>query len=87
MKVKKIPMRTCLVTKEKCEKKQLVRIVRTPSKEVIIDVSGKQNGRGAYIKLSKEVIDKAKKSKVLDRALEVNVPESIYEELNKMLEK
>ncbi len=87
MKVKKIPMRTCLVTKEKCEKKQLVRIVRTPSKEVVIDVSGKQNGRGAYIKLSKEVIDKAKKSKVLDRALEVNVPESIYEELTKMLEK
>ena len=70
MKVKKIPMRTCLVTKEKCEKKQLVRIVRTPSKEVVIDVSGK-----------------AKKSKVLDRALEVNVPESIYEELTKMLEK
>ena len=87
MKVKKIPMRTCIVTKEKCEKKQLVRIVRTPLKEVVIDESGKQNGRGAYIKLSKEVIDKAKKSKVLDRALEIEVPQTIYEELTKMLEK
>ena len=87
MKVKKIPMRTCLVTKEKCEKKQLVRIVRTPSKEVVIDVSGKQNGKGAYLKKDLEVINKAQKSKILDRVLEINVPESIYEELTKMLEK
>ena len=47
MKVKKIPMRTCVVTKEKCEKKELIRIVRTPLKEVVIDESGKLNGRGA----------------------------------------
>ena len=87
MKVKKIPMRTCVVTKEKCEKKELVRIVRTPLKEVIIDESGKLNGRGAYIKLNEEVIKKAKKNKILDRTLEVEVPKSIYEELFKMLEK
>lgn len=87
MKVKKIPMRTCVVTKEKCEKKELVRIVRTPLKEVVIDESGKLNGRGAYIKLNEEVIKKAKKNKILDRTLEVEVPESIYEELFKMLEK
>ncbi len=87
MKVKKIPMRTCVVTKEKCEKKELVRIVRTPLKEVVIDESGKLNGRGAYIKLNEEVIKKAKKNKILDRTLEVEVPESIYEKLFKMLEK
>ncbi len=87
MKVKKIPMRTCVVTKEKCEKKELVRIVRTPLKEVVIDESGKLNGRGAYIKLNEEVIKKAKKNKILDRTLEVEVPESIYEELFKILEK
>ncbi len=87
MKVKKIPMRTCVVTKEKCEKKELVRIVRTPLKEVVIDESGKLNGRGAYIKLNEEVIKKAKKNKILDRTLEVEIPESIYEELFKMLEK
>ena len=87
MKIKKIPMRTCVVTKEKCEKKELVRIVRTPEKEVVIDLSGKQNGRGAYLKLNEEVIKKALKSKILDRTLEVEVPDSIYEELFKMLEK
>ncbi len=87
MKVKKIPMRTCVVTKEKCEKKELVRIVRTPLKEVVIDESGKLNGRGSYIKLNEEVIKKAKKNKILDRTLEVEVPDSIYEELFKMLEK
>ncbi len=87
MKVKKIPMRTCIVTKEKCEKKDLIRIVRTPLREVVIDKSGKLNGRGAYIKLNEEVIKKAKKSKILDRTLEVEVPENIYEELLEMLEK
>lgn len=87
MKIKKIPMRTCVVTKEKCEKKELVRIVRTPEKEVVIDLSGKQNGRGAYLKLNEEVIKKALKNKILDRTLEVEVPDSIYEELFKMLEK
>lgn len=87
MKVKKIPMRTCVVTKEKCEKKELIRIVRTPLKEVVIDESGKLNGRGAYIKLNEDVIKKAQKNKILDRTLEVEVPDSIYEELFKMLEK
>ena len=87
MKVKKIPMRTCVVTKEKCEKKELIRIVRTPLKEVVIDESGKLNGRGSYIKLNEEVIKKAKKNKILDRTLEIEVPDSIYEELFKMLEK
>jgi hypothetical protein len=84
MKMKKIPMRSCVVTKEKLPKQELVRIVRTPEGNVIIDTTGKANGRGAYMKLSKEVIDKARKSKVLDRTLEVTVEDSIYEELEKM---
>lgn len=81
MKSRKIPMRTCVVTKEKCEKRELIRIVRTPEGNVEIDSHGKKNGKGAYLKLSKEVIEKAKKTKALDRALEVSVPDSIYEEL------
>jgi hypothetical protein len=85
MKLKKIPMRTCVVTREKCEKKDLVRVVRTPEGEVIIDLTGKKNGKGAYLKLSLEVIEKAKKSKVLDRALEVEVPDGVYEELKSLL--
>ncbi len=80
MKVRKAPMRTCVVTKEKCEKKDLLRIVRTPEGKVIVDLTGKANGRGAYLKKDKEVIKKAQKSKILERVLEVSVPEEIYEE-------
>lgn len=80
MKVKKIPMRTCIVTKEKCEKKDLLRIVRTPEGVVIVDPTGKANGRGAYLKKDIDVIKKAEKSKILERVLEVSVPEEIYEE-------
>ena len=80
MKVRKAPMRTCVVTKEKCEKKDLLRIVRTPEGKVIVDLMGKANGRGAYLKKDKEVIKKAQKSKILERVLEVSVPEEIYEE-------
>ena len=87
MKMKKIPMRTCVVTKEKYEKKELIRIVRTPEGVVEVDETGKKNGKGAYIKLSKEVIDKARKNKAIDRALEVDVPESIYKELDEELER
>ena len=82
MKVKKIPMRSCVVTREKCEKRDLIRIVRTPEGEVKIDLNGKMNGRGAYIKKDVTVVDKARKIKVLERHLEVNVPDTIYDELS-----
>ncbi len=86
MKAKKIPMRTCVVTKEKCEKRELIRIVRTPEGNVEIDLQGKKNGKGAYLKLSKEVILKAQKSKALDRALGVEVSLDIYDELMKKVQ-
>lgn len=82
--MKKVPMRTCVVSKEKCEKRDLLRIVRTPEKEVIIDETGKANGRGAYLKKDREVINKAKQTKVLEQVLEVSILDSVYEE---MLEK
>lgn len=81
--MKKIPLRTCVVTKEKCEKRDLLRVVRTPEKEVIYDESGKANGKGAYLKKDIDVINKAKKSKILDRVLEVSVPDEIYETLTR----
>ena len=84
MKMKKIPMRSCVITKEKLPKQELVRVVRTPEGNVIIDLKGKANGRGAYLKKDIEVIEKAKKSKILDRTLEVSVGEEIYEELKNM---
>ncbi len=83
--MKKIPMRSCVVTHEKLPKKELVRVVRTPEGNVIVDTTGKANGCGAYLKLSLEVIDKAEKSKILDRTLEVTVLPSTYEELRNLV--
>ena len=81
MKMRKIPMRTCVVTREKCEKKDLLRVVRDNNGNVFVDDTNKANGRGAYLKKDKDVILKAKDSKVLERHLEVKIPESIYDEL------
>ena len=67
MKIKKIPMRTCVITREKCEKKDLIRVVRTPEQEVKVDETGKMNGKGAYLKKDKEVIKKAKQNKILEK--------------------
>lgn len=86
MKVKKIPMRTCVITKEKCEKKDLLRIVRTPEGKVIVDPTGKANGRGAYLKKTPEVIKKAQTSKILERILEVSIPDTVYVEALNMCE-
>ena len=80
-KVKKVPLRTCVVTKEVLPKKSLVRIAATKEGLVSVDLNGKAPGRGAYIKLSKEVIQLAKKNKALDKKLEVSVPDDIYLEL------
>lgn len=83
--MKKIPCRTCVITKEKLPKQELVRVVRTPEGTVIVDSTGKTNGRGAYLKKDAAVFEKAKKSKVLDRHLEIEVPDSLYESLNDLL--
>jgi len=81
MKTKKIPMRTCVITHEKYPKKELIRVVRTPEGNVVVDETGKQNGRGAYLKKDKEVIEKARTSKTLERHLEVKIEDNIYDEL------
>ena len=81
MKQKKIPMRTCTITHEKYPKKELIRVVRTPEGKIIVDETGKQNGRGAYLKKDKEVIEKARTTKVLERHLETSIEDKIYDEL------
>lgn len=83
--MKKIPMRRCVVTGEKCEKKDLIRVVRDNTGRVFVDLTGKANGRGAYLKRDIDVIKKARMNKILDRRLEVSVDVSIYEELEKMI--
>lgn len=79
--MKKIPMRMCVVTRERFEKRELIRIVRNKDGEVSVDESGKKNGKGCYLKRDLEVINKAKNNKILDRVLEVSIPDSVYEEL------
>ncbi|MCM1371234.1 MAG: YlxR family protein [Clostridium sp.] len=84
MKPRKIPMRTCVVTKEKLPKQELIRVVRTPEGNVIIDEKGKANGRGAYLKKDIDVYEKAKKTKILSKHLEIEVPDSIFEDLKNL---
>lgn len=74
-----------MVTKEKLPKNDLIRIVRTED-GVIYDLTGKVNGRGAYLKKDKEVFAKARKSKVLEKYLEVSIPDTFYDELEKILD-
>lgn len=79
--MRKIPMRTCAVSQEKCPKWDLIRIVRNKDGEVSVDLSGKMNGRGVYLKRDMEVLNRARKCKILDKRLEVLVPDSIYDEI------
>ena len=87
MKVKKIPLRTCVITREKLPKKDLLRIVRTPEGEVLVDETGKMNGRGAYIKKDIQVLEQARKKKKLERHLECSIEESVYDDIRKNIEK
>ena len=83
--MKKIPMRKCLATQLSYPKKELLRIVRTPAGEVKVDVTGKLNGKGAYICKSMEALNIAKTKKVLARALEVEIPEEVYDEIERII--
>ncbi len=77
-------MRMCVVTREKYPKKELIRVVRCED-GVIIDKTGKANGRGAYLKKDIDIINKAEKNKVLEKHLEISIPSEIYKELRSML--
>ncbi|MBQ2639429.1 MAG: YlxR family protein [Bacilli bacterium] len=87
MKNRKIPLRTCIITKERLPKKELLRIVRTPDKEVVVDETGKINGRGAYIKKDISILDKIKNSNILEQRLECSINDNLYEEIKKVIEK
>ena len=83
--MRKEPLRKCLATNERLAKKDLIRIVRNNEGKVFIDLTGKANGRGAYIKKSLEAIEIAKKRKCFQKALECEVDENIFEELIKIV--
>ena len=85
MKERKIPMRSCIVTKEKLPKLDLIRVVKNKEGEVFVDETSKANGRGVYLKKDQTVFDKAKKTKILNRHFEMEVPDSVYDDLNKLI--
>ncbi|SFJ23261.1 RNase P modulator RnpM [Thermoflavimicrobium dichotomicum] len=87
MKKRKIPMRKCVASQEMFPKKELIRVVRTPENEVVIDPTGKKSGRGAYLCAKEEYIDLAQKKKALDRALKTNVDPKIYDELREYVKR
>ncbi|MBE6978144.1 MAG: YlxR family protein [Ruminococcaceae bacterium] len=83
---KKIPQRQCMGCRERMDKRELIRVVRTTDGQVQLDFSGKVNGRGAYICPKADCLKKARKSKALDRSLEVTIPEEVYDRLEKEIE-
>ena len=87
MKKRKIPLRSCVVTGEKLDKRELLRIVRSKDGEVKVDLTGKMNGRGAYIKRDVKVLEEAIKKKSLERKLECNISDEVYDEIRKILER
>ena len=76
---KTIPMRQCMGCRERRAKRELLRVVRMTDGNVSLDFSGKLNGRGAYICPDPECLKKARKSRALDRSLEVEIPEAVYD--------
>lgn len=86
-KKRKIPLRMCVACREMQDKRSLVRIVKAPEGDIRVDTTGKAKGRGAYLCRSLECIEQAEKRKALNRAFNVDIPDSIYEELRELAEK
>lgn len=83
--VKKIPMRQCTGCGERKPKGELIRVVRTPESNIVLDFVGKRNGRGAYICKNGDCLSLAQKKKRLENAFGVEIPEEIYQKLKKEL--
>lgn len=87
MKQKKIPMRRCTGCGEQKPKKELVRVVKTPDGEILLDPTGKASGRGAYICNNAECLKKARKSKRIDRTFEMTIPDEVYKQMEEEISK
>ena len=83
---KKIPQRQCMGCRERKEKRQMIRVVRCTDGTVNLDFGGKMNGRGAYVCPNPDCLKKALRSKALDRSLEVEIPQEVYDRLQKEME-
>ncbi|MCI9388414.1 MAG: YlxR family protein [Lachnospiraceae bacterium] len=87
MKNKKIPLRQCIGCREMKPKRDLLRILRTPEGELLLDDTGKKNGRGAYLCRDIQCFAKARKSKALERSFQMGIGQEIYERLEKEWER
>ena len=84
---KKIPLRKCVACQEMFSKKELLRVVKTPEEEIVIDSTGKQNGRGAYICKKTACFEKAEKTKALARSLSHEITPEVYQNLKEAVSK
>jgi len=84
--MKKIPLRQCIGCGEMKSKKEMIRVLKTTEDEIVIDATGRRNGRGAYISPSMECFKKAVKSRGLERSLKMAIPKEVYEALEKEME-
>ena len=78
---KKIPLRQCVGCGEMKSKKEMMRVLKTAENEIVLDVTGKQNGRGAYLCVSEECLKKARKNKGLERSFKMSIPAEVYDKL------
>jgi len=85
MNVKKVPMRQCVVTRERVPKNDLIRVVKDKNGNVFIDETGKANGKGAYLKKDDKVINLAREKNILGKVFDARIADSVYEELLKLI--
>jgi predicted RNA-binding protein YlxR (DUF448 family) len=86
VKTKKVPLRKCIACNENKSKKELIRVVRNADKEIIVDETGKVNGRGAYVCKSENCIDQIIKTRKLSRTFQIEVPDEVYTKLKNVIE-
>ncbi len=86
MGIKKVPMRQCVGCREMKNKKEMIRVIKTPEDDICMDATGKKNGRGAYICQNKACLLMAIKNKGLERSLKTNIPQEVYEKLTEEME-
>ena len=84
--IKKVPLRKCIGCNEMKKKKEMMRVLKTPEGEIVLDVTGRKNGRGAYLCRSRECFQKAVESRGLERSLKAQIPAEVYEALEKEME-
>lgn len=83
---KKVPMRKCVGCGEMKNKKEMMRVLKTVENEIVLDTTGRKNGRGAYLCFRKECLQNAAKNKGLERSLKVSIPKEVYESLEREFE-